>query len=496
MNKLVENFFAQEEKVIGANELKDFILKEYKINILSEKGAMNVPVISEEEFLKSLPKFQLTEKIGKLGDESRKEFEIMINKVFKSGGTDIRNKFNYLKQFLERDPDPSMQISDILSTIMFLKILSTAVYDFSPSGAGFIFEAFLAALLKGEQVVDTEDGSLPIQDIKLSGGRAVSLKLLSTSTNVEGSANNLLKFLARDTADKGVDYYVAIKFQGDRLGFYMFNINRTNFFEWIRISHLMNEEKQNIPVRKYDFKALINHLVAASPKIIGRQLSKEEYDDPDETNQVTIIKNIFDKIVVGRTPKFLQDPKIKKTLGLNPNADVELVKQTIKNNRDELYKDLERPESDPLSLRRYDAAVSTKQDVEMSRRGSNTRENELINWHKTTGIKLPHDQWAEHILKSMHYAKKQFHIEQREIRRLDPDSFVGDLPLGKNISGIIQKYSSLLEGEIKLVFRNMTSLTNSINKLYIAGDIDAAKPAADSARQLESTITKKIKKNN
>ena len=117
----------------------------------------------------------------------------------------MREKIEWVNNFIEGDQilwsSGVYGAAQILSSLTFLRLLSKIIEEFSESAAGFIFEAFLAGLLSGQQVTAREGGTLPIDDIRIfvdpetgEGGHPLSLKLLSFTTDVKGSIHNLIYF--------------------------------------------------------------------------------------------------------------------------------------------------------------------------------------------------------------------------------------------------------------------------------------------------------------
>ena len=187
----------------------------------SLKEAQEIKQIPLDEFYNYLPKFELTEKIGEFTEEgkneARKTFEMYMTSLNQIQG--LREKINYINSFTsgQRFEGKDYEINEIMTNITFLRMLSMVIEQFSPSASGFIFEAFLAAILGGRQVTGREGGSLPIQDIEIlqaakefkTGARddemivvPFSLKVLSPGTPVKGSYKNTVDFFI-DQYNKG-----------------------------------------------------------------------------------------------------------------------------------------------------------------------------------------------------------------------------------------------------------------------------------------------------
>ena len=210
----------------------------------------------QKSILDFLPKLQISEDWGVVGSEDRGVFEKYMNKI---RGDSLPDKIKFINQFVSGESTEAFDISEVLSNLVFLELLSSVVEKFSPSGAGFLFEAFLAGMLRGTQVTEKVMGQLPIEDIRIfidpetgSGGKAVSLKLLNPRIPVEGSITNLLKFLAfQDTENKGIEYLVVIKYGDKMLAFNSFTITRHNILNWIGnhfSSYQLNEALDDLDV--------------------------------------------------------------------------------------------------------------------------------------------------------------------------------------------------------------------------------------------------------
>lgn len=213
-------------------------------------------ILSEEKFKAGeMRKFMSTalaayqvpsEQAGKAGTEERLRFQKHISNHI--GGITLEEKIKSINKFAKEGDPEAATIAQVLSVCGTLSILSRMIEDFNPSAAGFAFEAFLAALLKGKQIADPEGGGpLPIEDAILymtnpktgEGGTPVSLKLLNPSTVIEGSIANLLKFLGTNKYGHPegdypyIVYIVAIKHTESIMSLTSFTISPHNFFDWV-----------------------------------------------------------------------------------------------------------------------------------------------------------------------------------------------------------------------------------------------------------------------
>jgi len=247
-----------------------------------------------EDFMKFLPKFEMSEKVGELPDEgsrneARDTFSKYLNAVIASSPS-LSGKIDYLNKFTKGEVVDTASISEILSNLTFLKILAFVVTQFSPSGSGFLFEAFLAALLGGTQITAREQGgALPIDDYREmvdpetgEGGVPVSLKLLSPGSSIDGSIYNLIDFIRRsDVAVTygGIKYVVTIKTADNKLEFYKFDIKPDQLFYWI-----------NPALFKWDV------ISSAMQKHLGAQQGLQEAQDRETEEQFQKFKEFWASI--------------------------------------------------------------------------------------------------------------------------------------------------------------------------------------------------------
>jgi len=237
-DKLVEKHFPQAGPLqmlmeMVEKELDKFVPKE----ILEEEAVQAVMSQKVQAMSKSIldlmPKFEISEAWGQKDTEARKQFENYMNNI---PGNDIENKLRYLNLFIEQVRPGKYETHEILSNLMFLDLLSTVVNNFSPSGAGFLFEAFLAGLLRGTQQIEKTEGELQIDDLRDAEGKPISLKLLVPTTPVKGSIKNLIGFLSNPANSDGIEYLCVYKFGKDQtkgISFYSFMIDPQNIYYWL-----------------------------------------------------------------------------------------------------------------------------------------------------------------------------------------------------------------------------------------------------------------------
>lgn len=192
MNKLVENFFAQEEKVIGANELKDFILKEYKNKSIAEA----VQTSSKQERTLKLPKLQISENWGKASGVDREELERIVDSATRGQGN-VFDKLKIIQQQMNVLSSGKLgKIKNprrILSQIMLLETMNRLFKSFQPAPAGFINEAFLSVFYGGVQTAAGKANlEKDIGDVTDPDGTPISIKTKGKGgLKVDGSIENL-----------------------------------------------------------------------------------------------------------------------------------------------------------------------------------------------------------------------------------------------------------------------------------------------------------------
>jgi hypothetical protein len=205
------------------------ILTEGPGSPIAEKG---------KEFLLTLPKFAPNENWGKPGHADREA----VNRIFNAigGGATLKEKLDFLAA-IGKEESGITSPRRIISSLIILESLSSILTSFQPSPAGFVFEAFLAALLRGAQIpastADTiadleafthipSSGNAPAKKRK---GLPISLKLLAPGTTIEGSYTDLI-----DSLDKsGSMTYVIARKVGGVLKIESFVFTRDNFLKAI-----------------------------------------------------------------------------------------------------------------------------------------------------------------------------------------------------------------------------------------------------------------------
>jgi hypothetical protein len=242
---MVENHFKKNRDIFGFESIAELIEE-----VMDSMEAAGIPLVeggdspallteaegfSAARFFDSIFTPNMTEAVGEIGTPEREAFLKIMKKV---QGDTLAAKLDSVRGFIAGDDAQTDKADKVLSYLTFLKTMAEVFQQYSPSGSGFLLEAFLAGLMKGRQIVDTEEGSLPIVDYTTEGGDPVSLKRLTggeKKTPIKGSIKNLSAHIAKNP-DRGVDYVVAAIHgakDGGKIAFWEFNINADTFIEYV-----------------------------------------------------------------------------------------------------------------------------------------------------------------------------------------------------------------------------------------------------------------------
>ena len=212
-----------------------------RLKRLYEAGKEKDSVIQAQTERKSIlyPQFRITDEFGEIGTKGREDAEMFFSKVA-GEGTDMRTKIEAIKKFMnpeitEKEIE-TMPIDQVLGTLVTLDVFSAIVHKFDPSGSGFLFEGFMAALFgaQGRQI-KTDDPEGGIEDIWDFAGERVSLKLLAGG-KLDGSISDLRDTI-KDNAGQPIRYIYAKKISGKKtkevhaIEFYEFTLG-TDGREW------------------------------------------------------------------------------------------------------------------------------------------------------------------------------------------------------------------------------------------------------------------------
>ena len=245
IDTMVESHFKKNRDVFGFESIAQLIEE-----VMDSMDAAGIPLteggspseliteakgFSAAAFFDSIFTPNMTEAVGEIGTPERDAFLKIMKKI---QGDTLEAKLDSVRAFIAGDDAQTDKADKVLSYLVFLKTMAEVFQQYSPSGSGFLLEAFLAGLMKGKQIVDTEEGSLPIVDYTTEGGDPVSLKRLTggeKKTPIKGSIKNLSAHIAQNPA-RGVDYVIAAIHgakDGGTIEFTQFTINAESYIKYI-----------------------------------------------------------------------------------------------------------------------------------------------------------------------------------------------------------------------------------------------------------------------
>mgnify|MGYP003125353285 CR=1 FL=1 len=238
------------KKKMLAESLKEMVWGEFeqklKESSAEQKGLLftetnaekNAPTRGTEKppvNLSEIPPKAFTQ--ASLGAPKKEDKDKLIRFVRGLEGVSAVEKLTSLSKYLATPPKPKTEadVSNFISYVNATKTLASIITDFSPSSGGFLYEAFLAACLEGEQVSREKiiiDGKklTNIADIKIND-EYYGIKF-NKSGVVTGSFRNLIATLLEH---ESITYLTSIKkITGEGLGIegtvttYQVPINKSN----------------------------------------------------------------------------------------------------------------------------------------------------------------------------------------------------------------------------------------------------------------------------
>lgn len=251
-----------------------------------EPGSPKAPETADE-IRKLLPTLKITEDWGKVGNRDREVIESFTASL---GGenTSVEQKIQLMNQVIEGQSPNVSDISDVLTVMMVVEVLSSILGEFTESAGGFIFEGFLAGLFGGKSVQITQPSDItaatgetvsaagkPITDVVLSG-KHYSLKLLGPGTAVMGSFKNMVDhFVEIDSIT-----YLDARRAGSNLEFSEFDITLPTFLQTFYYPLVRYQKKTAVVDTPRKLQNALNKL---GDKVFQVRLSKR-------LNRVTNIK--------------------------------------------------------------------------------------------------------------------------------------------------------------------------------------------------------------
>jgi len=547
LRNILKEEYTKKEGVVTPQTLMEMIEEVMNIPlslIAEEEGATS----GGEDFLKFLPKFEMSEKVGELStpddkNEAREVFSKYLNVIIAASPT-LPGKIEYINSFTTGKIADTASISEILSNLTFLKILSFVVTQFSPAGSGFLFEAFLAALLKGTQITAREQGgALPIDDYREmvdpetgKGGIPVSLKLLSPGTLIEGSVYNLIDFIRRSPLAidyGGIKYVVAIKTTDNKLEFYKFDIQPKAFFAgaggWINpgnfkwdvvaqamaelgyLPQALQEEASKDAENQFGkFKEFWSNISPAWGQAIAPETTALPIDDFYKSGVKFTMgkKKLPDMINVARSPAGIAAwEKVASLAGLSDDHGPAALDQAIEeynagNVTHKAVQDLLGKRR--LAILQYTEKVSADHPHSIYAIHSFLKGEEALTGKeikdkdiKSMILKLNEiastgdlETWGSILIGSPgkretnRLAHQQFAISQKVLRSGGGTRMGTVITDPDQIRETLLLYSEQLRDKVYPIYKGLGLLTDSINEYYIEGNMLAGAAAADHANEL------------
>ena len=243
LDTLVEDFFKTKEEGMTFDTLCEAI--EEAMDALASNPIINIEeqeLDKGQRFVLSMPRLNISEAWGDPDSMDRQQVDQVFAVV--RGGSDISARIGSLNDYLdpakaERKTSPRV----IINNMIIIESLKAALNHFNPASAGFVFEAFMAALTGGHQQTGKVGGTLPIEDFvafsQFAGQNVpVSLKLLSPKTYTKGSYTNLVDYLF-ERGETAIKYLVAYKTKEEggedvgKLRIYDFDITQNNLIDFL-----------------------------------------------------------------------------------------------------------------------------------------------------------------------------------------------------------------------------------------------------------------------
>ena len=221
---------------ITLEEVLNYLTKRSLVesNVLTEQEKSGEDISIDETVIK-FPSLKITEKY--YGQVRKGDLEVedraILDKYIKNVGNDFYSRLRTLNDYATGKA-AATDMSQVISAILLLDLLTAMVRQFSPSVSGFLWEGFAAALFEGTQIETAGSNTILtdiVSNIDIETGeetdRSVpySLKLIRDGGVVSGSK----ALLQKSWDDFGsMTYIVANKLGEEALAFYLFTLDPKN----------------------------------------------------------------------------------------------------------------------------------------------------------------------------------------------------------------------------------------------------------------------------
>lgn len=327
MLKLDDLFQLFEEIEVGTaiNELKAG--KGVNIGSVSTKTDAMVDSSTEEKTIK-IPRLHISENWGKPNNPDRNDLRMTLVSAGATPGEPfasleaIEGKFQELLQQIETNSQElKKNPSKVLSLLIVADTLNRLFNSFQSSPTGFINEAFMSVLYDGQQI-EAGEGNLEQQigDVIDKDGTPISVKTISSTTDIGGSINNLIESLKKSPTKK-VYFDIFVKDRGEdkevvSFAAYRFHVDRENAKDLLK--HVASEKEIAAVLSEQPNDYSIS---ALAPEIVSRLKQKSwSEEEMAEINKDFNLMNGSNLTI---------DSKTKKITGIqkrSPQARVEALK--------------------------------------------------------------------------------------------------------------------------------------------------------------------------
>ena len=487
---------------------------------LTEKKGTDLGEKTKKSIMDLLPKFEISEAWGQLDTDARQEFEKYMNNI---KGNSLHQKLAYIRGFTSRHDPSKYQVHEILSNLMFLDLLSTVVNNFSPSGAGFLFEAFMAGLLKGTQAVEKVEGVLQIEDFLNKEGEPFSLKLLTSTTEIKGSIRNLVSFLTHHPkGSEGIEYLTVYKYGKDKtkvLSFYSFTIDYKNIYYWLYDSlegfgsiklkegqRVGAEREATIEKQRKEQEKVLSFIKAATGGLVRGEKKRAPMISDDGLRGAAVLKRYGNE-------QGVLDPEDEKWLDLSAEEILELTPEDLKNLSDlrkALHKRIKSvvPASHPMgSVLKTVGFAGGEETIASMEELIALYEQDPAAWERQiltlAGLPIREKKpSAEETLAEAKDAGTQFHIKSSLVVSKSLPEIYKKVRYGEIITDeeairkIGDKYAKQLEESVMQILENLDVLISGITGYFVGDAKDrgsAGTSAIKSSEELSRIFSEKEK---
>lgn len=432
-DKLVEKFFEKKEKVLGADDLKNILIQEYRTRLLEA-------VKQAEERILKLPKLQISENWGKENTVERAELERIVYSAT-SGKTDAFERLAVIqKQMTELSSGELGNIknpSRILSQIMILETMNRLFKSFQPSPAGFINEALLSVFYGGTQKGAGEANvAKDIADVT-ANGIPISIKTKGKGgLLVDGSIENLYSSINK-AGKVYFDIYEKTS-EGEEKGKHVGSLKATRF--------VVDASNINQFLGKNYFDVKDNKLV---PKVAFRKSAEKQVQQPEQPIAEGKVGDMIAGVAnqIKSSTKEIDQQNMANLLAKFNEGNINDLKELLKQGLIEIDNSvkgqkLNKAQKDEMKKKRdlLSKQIATVATVQVSKR--QMAEPEQAGMERE--FKIPETQWRP-------FAESQGFVEEIQISFSD-----------EKLQVTLQRAIESLDQQIVEIFNNLDGFSQSI----------------------------------